>query len=146
MFRRAEAGLEFLLVHPGGPLWKSKDAGVWTIPKGEVHPGEDPLEAAKREFQEETGLTPAGPFSPLPAITQKSGKRVLAWAFCGNCDPAAIRSNSFSLEWPPRSGKYIEVPEVDRGEWLDYAAARVKINPAQVPFLNALRGQPEPGH
>jgi predicted NUDIX family NTP pyrophosphohydrolase len=139
MFRFHGAELEFLLAHPGGPFWKNKDSGAWTIPKGEINPGEDPLEAAKREFFEETGVRPEGPFSPLPSITQKNGKTVLAWAFKGDCDPRRLASNVCSMEWPPRSGKFIQVPEVDRAEFFPYEVARRKINPAQVPLLDAVR-------
>ncbi len=144
MFRTTPTGLEFLLAHPGGPMWKNHDAGIWTIPKGELHVNEDPLEAAKREFTEETGIQPQGPFTPLPAITQKSGKRVMAWAFRGDCDTSRIQSNTCSVEWPPHSGKLIQVPEVDRAEFFDYATACLKINPAQIPFLDAVRALSQP--
>jgi predicted NUDIX family NTP pyrophosphohydrolase len=139
MFRLTPRGVEFLLAHPGGPMWKNKDKGAWTIPKGGLGPGEDPLEAAKREFYEETGIRADGPFLRLPTITQKSGKQVLAWAFRGDCDPLAIRSNECSVEWPPRSGKFIEVPEVDKVGFYSYEAACEKVNPAQIPLLDAVR-------
>jgi predicted NUDIX family NTP pyrophosphohydrolase len=139
MFRRREGGLEVLLVHPGGPFWAKKDLGAWTIPKGEVAEGEDALAAARREFEEETGVRPEGPFRPLGAVKQKAGKLVHAWAFEGDCDPAAIRSNTFRVEWPPRSGEWRTFPEVDRAEWFDLAEARRRINPAQVGLLDALQ-------
>ena len=113
MFRRRENAVEVFLVHPGGPYWSKKDAGAWTIPKGEYEEPEDPLEAAKREFEEETGIAPRGDFLPLGQIRQAGGKLVTAWAFEADCDASAIRSNTFSLEWPPRSGKMREFPEVD---------------------------------
>ena len=137
MFRRRGGELEVLLAHPGGPFFARKDAGVWTIPKGEIG-DEDALAAAQREFTEETGLTAAGPFLSLGEIRQKSGKRVAAWAFEGDCDPAAIRSNTFTIEWPPRSGQMREFPEVDRAAWLSLATAQEKINPAQTALLDAL--------
>lgn len=137
MYRRT-TGLEVLLVHPGGPFFRNKDAGAWTIPKGEIGPDEEPLAAAIREFTEETGLTPMPPFLPLPTIRQKGGKIVQAWAFEGDCDPAAISSNTFEMEWPPRSGKRITVPEIDRAGFFDLETARIKINPAQVEFLDEL--------
>lgn len=130
--------LEILLVHPGGPYWKHKDDGVWTIPKGNVEPGEDLLTAAIREFSEETGLVPAEPFLSLGEIRQRSGKRVHAWAFRGTCDPASIRSNSFEIEWPPKSGKREKFPEVDRAAFFTVALALQKILPAEKPFLNRL--------
>lgn len=138
MYRPAEQDLEVLLVHPGGPFWKNKDAGAWTIPKGEIAAGEDPLAAACREFEEETGVIPRGPFIDLGEIRQKSGKRVLAWGFPGDCDPTAIRSNTFTLEWPPRSGEYREFPEVDRARFVSAAEGCALINPAQVPFIERL--------
>lgn len=130
--------LEILLVHPGGPYWKHKDDGVWTIPKGNVEPGEDLLAAATREFTEETGLVPAEPFLSLGEIRQRSGKRVHAWAFRGTCEPASIRSNSFEIEWPPKSGKREKFPEVDRAAFFTVALALQKILPAEKPFLNRL--------
>ena len=135
MYRKLSGRLEFLLVHPGGPFWKKKDAGAWTIPKGEVEIGEEPMETAKREFKEELGFEPAGDFSPLSAIKQKGGKIVHAWAFEGNCDPAKCASNTFTMEWPPGSGKHQEFQEVDHAEFFSMEDARVKINPAQIPFL-----------
>ena len=135
MYRRQADELQFLLVHPGGPFWKNKDAGAWTIPKGEFDAAEDPLAAAKREFEEELGFPPKDPFRPLDPIKQKSGKLVLAWAFEGNCDPGMIKSNTFSLEWPPQSGQICKFPEVDRAAFFGLAEAKLKINPAQIPFL-----------
>src|SRR6186997_2435047 len=111
MYRNCDGMLQVLLAHPGGPLFKNKDQGVWTIPKGEIEPGEDLLEAARREFEEETGVTPTGPFTALTPIQQKGGKIVHAWAFKGDCDPRAIVSNTFTLEWPPHSGRQMGFPE-----------------------------------
>ncbi len=133
-----EDPLEVLLVHPGGPYWKNKEDGVWTLPKGNIEPGEDVLPAAIREFTEETGLIPEEPFISLGKIKQRSGKRVHAWAFRGDCDPGSIRSNSFELEWPPKSGRRVKFPEVDRAAFYTVAMARQKILPAEEPFLNRL--------
>jgi predicted NUDIX family NTP pyrophosphohydrolase len=130
--------VEILLAHPGGPFWKNKDDGAWTIPKGEVTSGEDLLAAAIREFTEETGLTPAPPFNPLGEIKHKSGKIVHAWAFQGDCDPAEIRSNTFELEWPPKSGRTQEFPEIDRAKFYDLATARQKILVSELPLLDRL--------
>ena len=138
MFRRRENGPEVLLVHPGGPFWARKDLGAWTIPKGEPEDGEDVLATAQREFEEETGIHPAGPFHPLGSIKQKSGKVVHAWAFEGDCAPETIRSSTFKVEWPARSGMWREYPEVDRAEWFALQEAGRRINPAQVPLLEAL--------
>jgi predicted NUDIX family NTP pyrophosphohydrolase len=138
MFRRGAGGLQVLLVHPGGPFWAKKDLGAWTIPKGELEEGEDELQAARREFAEETGIQPEGPFRPLGQVRQKGGKVVHAWAFEADCDPAAIRSNTCRVQWPPRSGRWLEVPEVDRAEWFDPAEARRRINPAQAELVDAL--------
>ncbi|HMH23740.1 MAG TPA: NUDIX domain-containing protein [Puia sp.] len=132
------AGLEVFLVHPGGPFWKKKDAGSWTIPKGEFGGDEKALDAAIREFGEETGYSPASPFIPLNPVRQKGGKLVYAWAAAGDLDPSSIVSNEFELEWPPRSGRMQSFPEVDKGGWFTVAAAREKINPAQMPLLEAL--------
>ncbi len=142
VFRRKERGkpdLEVLLVHPGGPFWRRKDVGAWTIPKGEIGPGEDQLAAARREFLEETGVELDGDFRPLGELHQAGGKRVIAWAFEGDLDPAAIRSNTFTIEWPPRSGKSAEFPEIDRAEWFSLADAEIKILPSQRPFLARLQ-------
>jgi predicted NUDIX family NTP pyrophosphohydrolase len=136
--------LEVLLVHPGGPFWAKKDAGAWTIPKGEAEPDEDLLATAKREFKEEIGTDPpAGPYRALVPVKQKAGKIVHAWAVEGDMDTANIRSNSFTIEWPPRSGKQLQVPEIDRAEFFDLPAARSKINPAQVAFIEELVGMLE---
>jgi len=136
MVRMREGELEFLLAHPGGPLWKNKDAGIWTIPKGEVESGEDLLVAACREFEEELGIKPEGDFVALNPIVQKSGKKVQAWAFEGDCDPSLITSNSFHLEWPPKSGRFQTCPEVDRAAFFRLDEAKLKIIPAQVPLLD----------
>ena len=139
MFRRRAGELEFLLVHPGGPFWKNKDAGAWTIPKGEIEEGEDALATAKREFEEELGIKAAGSFFELKPIKQKGGKVVQAWAFEGDCDLDQIKSNTFSMEWPPRSGKMVEFPEVDRAEFFSLKKAKEKINEAQIPLLEGVR-------
>ena len=136
MYRSRQNAVEVFLVHPGGPIWRKKDS--WTIPKGEYLDDEDPLEAAQREFQEETSFVAAGPFHPLGEIRQPSGKIVIAWAMEGDCDPAKLVSNTCFIEWPPRSGKQLEIPEVDRGEWFTIAGARRKIFEAQIPFLDRL--------
>jgi predicted NUDIX family NTP pyrophosphohydrolase len=138
MFRRRYGILEVFLVHPGGPFWAKKDAGAWSVPKGEYGDEEDPLEAARREFREETGCEPSGDFIPLTPRKQASGKMVTAWAMEGDCDASAIRSNSFTLEWPPKSGKHREFPEVDRAGWFSIAAAKVKILQGQAGFLDEL--------
>lgn len=135
MYRRRNGRLEFLLVHPGGPFWAKKDQGAWTIPKGEVEPGEDLLAAAKREFEEELGCVPVGEFIQLQPVKQKSGKLVHAWAFEGECETSAVKSNTFTIEWPPRSGRKMDFPEVDRAEFFALEIANQKINPAQVAFL-----------
>jgi predicted NUDIX family NTP pyrophosphohydrolase len=138
MYRVRSDEVEYLLVHPGGPLWQNKDAGIWSIPKGEIHPGEDGLEAAKREFEEELGVQAQGAFVKLTPITQKSGKIVHAWGFAGDCDPSQIRSNTFSMEWPPRSGRTGTFPEVDRAAFFNLEQAKGRINPAQVALLEEL--------
>jgi len=138
MYRRRPAGLEVLLVHPGGPFWTSKDLGAWTIPKGEVAEGEDELATARREFAEETGLEPGGELLPLGSIRQKGGKLVHAWAFEGDADAGAIRSNTYSVEWPPRSGQRGTFPEVDRAGWFSLDEARRRINPAQAELIDTL--------
>jgi len=135
MYRLQEGKLQVLLAHPGGPFFQNKDDGAWTIPKGEIEAGEDLLEAAKREFEEETGITPSGPFIELTPIKQKGGKIVHAWAFQGDCDTSAVVSNTFTMEWPPKSGRQMEFPEMDRAEFFDVAAARRKIKAAQMPLV-----------
>ncbi len=139
MYRRRGGVLEVFLVHPGGPFWARKDAGAWSIPKGEYGPAEDPLAAARREFQEETGFTVDGEFRALNPLKQPSGKIISAWAVAGDLDPGAVRSNTFTLEWPPRSGRQQEFPEVDRAAWFTLAAAREKIIQGQAGFLEELR-------
>jgi predicted NUDIX family NTP pyrophosphohydrolase len=128
---------EVFLVHPGGPFWAKKDAGAWSIPKGEFEE-EDPLAAAQREFKEETGFEITGAFQPLAPVTLKSGKVVHAWAVEGDLDASQVHSNLFELEWPPRSGKKLSVPEVDRGAWFSLQAGLEKINPAQAGFIQEL--------
>jgi len=143
MFRHAGHGLEVFLVHPGGPIWAKKDKGAWTVPKGEYEDDEEPLAAAQREFEEETGFKAIGKFFGLGTIQQKSGKRVIAWAFEGDCDPAQLKSNTCEIEWPPRSGRRLEIPEVDRGRWFSIDEARGYIREEQGPLLNALRALPQ---
>lgn len=138
MFRRRGEEPEVFLVHPGGPFWAKKDAGAWMIPKGEYVDGELPLDAARREFQEETGFEANGEFIELGTVKQASGKLVRAWAFEGDCDPQKLTSNFCTIEWPPRSGSMIEIPEVDRGAWYSLSAARPAILKSQQPFLDAL--------
>ena len=138
LFRKAAAGLQVLLVHPGGPFWARKDEGAWSIPKGLADPGEDLLAAAQREFLEETGMAVDGEFLDLGAHRQPGGKTVRAWALEGDFDPAALRSNTFSLEWPPRSGRTAEFPEVDRAVWFSVDEAWEKINKGQRPIIEAL--------
>ena len=132
LYRVRDDRLEVLLVHPGGPFWAKKDLGSWTIPKGEILPGEDPLAAAIREFEEELGFAPQGELLPLGMVSQKGGKNVHAWAFEGNCNPRALKSNTFTIEWPPHSGRMQEYPEVDRAEFFAMEQAKKEINPAQV--------------
>ncbi|GAA4330428.1 NUDIX domain-containing protein [Flaviaesturariibacter amylovorans] len=141
LYRFREGVPEFFLVHPGGPFWEGREAGAWSIPKGEFADPESPLEAAVREFTEETGTRPEGPLLPLPPVTQKAGKKVWAWAAEGDLDAGAIRSNHFRMQWPPRSGKWILVPEVDKAGWFRWAEAATLINPAQVALLEALAAQ-----
>jgi predicted NUDIX family NTP pyrophosphohydrolase len=138
LFRRGDGRLEVLLAHPGGPFWAKRDVGAWTIPKGLVEGDEDPLAAAQREFAEETGFHPKGPFISLGSVRQKAGKEVHAWASEGDLDAARTVSNTMSIEWPPRSGKRMRITEVDRCEWFDPTQARIKLNPAQAAFLDRL--------
>jgi len=139
MYRRRNSELEVFLVHPGGPFWAKKDLGAWSIPKGEYFVDEEPLEVAKREFMEETGFAPPNAFLELGDLKQSGGKIVSAWAFEGNCDPAKLRSNTFTMEWPPRSGRHIEVPEVDRGAWYSIEEARLRLLAGQRTFLERLQ-------
>jgi predicted NUDIX family NTP pyrophosphohydrolase len=138
LFRRREGAIEVLLAHPGGPFWRGRDAGAWTIPKGLVAPGEALLDAARRELREETGLVPEGPFLPLGSIRQKAGKTVHAWACEGDADPATVTSNTTTIEWPRGSGRRITYPEVDRCGWFALEVARQKLNPAQSELLGRL--------
>ena len=147
LYRRGAAGTEVFLVHPGGPFWARKDDGAWGIPKGEYEPGEDALAAARREMAEETGLRPDGPFVPLGAFRQSASKTVDVWALEGQADPARIESNTFQMEWPPRSGRVQEFPEVDRAGWFTSEAAMRKVLKGQVQILEALyRLLAERGH
>jgi predicted NUDIX family NTP pyrophosphohydrolase len=150
LFRERAAGVEVLLVHPGGPFWAKKDDGSWSIPKGEFADDEEPLGAAKREFEEEMGIPPSGDLIPLEPLKQPSGKLVFAWALRSDFDPSRLRSNMFSMEWPPKSGKQEEFPEVDRAEWFELEAARLKILKGQAPFIDQLlrkvqKGENAPG-
>lgn len=137
MFRRRGGGLEVFLVHPGGPYWRNKDIGAWSIPKGEYSNGEDTLSAAKREFEEEIGVRPEGEFIPLGSVTQPGGKVVTAWALEGDCS-TKIRSNTFSMEWPPQSGQKREFPEIDRADWFPLSEGRVRIHKGQIEFVERL--------
>jgi predicted NUDIX family NTP pyrophosphohydrolase len=138
LFRRRGAGVEILLAHPGGPLWARKDDGAWTIPKGLIDEGEEPLAAAVRECQEELGVLVSGEFLPLSPLAQPGGKLVLAWAVESDFDPQTLTSNTFEMEWPPRSGRRQAFPEVDRAEWFPPQAARQKILRGQAPFIDEL--------
>jgi predicted NUDIX family NTP pyrophosphohydrolase len=138
MYRIEDDGVEVLLAHPGGPFFRNKDEGAWSIPKGEPDGDEDLLLTAQREFEEETGITPTGPFMPLKPIKQKGGKIVHAWAFKGDCDPKTVRSNTFVMEWPPKSGRQAEFPEIDRAEFFDLKTARTKIKAGQEALLEEL--------
>jgi len=138
MYRVREGKLEVLLVHFGGPLWTRKDAGAWFVPKGGLEDGEGEFAAARREFHEETGTESHEPFLELGSIYHKSGKRVVAWAFRGDGDPAKIRSNTFRLEWPPKSGKFEEFPEIDRANFFTVEAAATKMHPAEFELLQRL--------
>ena len=139
LYRERDSGTEVLLVHPGGPFWAKKDLGAWSIPKGEYEDGEDPLASALREFEEETGtrLEPAGVVE-LGSVLQRGGKQVTAWALAGDLDPASVHSNTFTMEWPPRSGRQAEFPEVDRAEWFGLNEAREKLNAVQAELIDRL--------
>jgi predicted NUDIX family NTP pyrophosphohydrolase len=143
MYRRKDAGLEVFLVHPGGPFWAKKDLGAWSIPKGEYAGDESPFEAAKREFLEETGFQNAFDSDPieLGTIRQSGGKLVSVWTVEGDCDPAALTSNTCMIDWPPRSGRKLEIPEVDRGAWFAIDEARERILKSQLPALDLLKKQ-----
>lgn len=134
-FRQRRDGLELFLVHPGGPFWKNKDEGAWSIPKGEIDPDEDPLTAARREFREETSLPLEGTFIELDPVTIASGKEIVAWAIERDLDASAIKSNSFTIEWPPRSGQVQEFPEADRAAWFVWPLALQKVTAGQVPLI-----------
>ncbi len=138
VYRYREGSLQVLLVHPGGPFWVKKDIGAWSIPKGLIEPNEDPLPAARREFEEETGCTVEGRFTPLSPARQPSGKIVFAWAIEGDCDVSNLKSNTFEMESPPESGVMRQFPEVDRGGWFPIEVAREKILKGQAPLLNEL--------
>jgi predicted NUDIX family NTP pyrophosphohydrolase len=138
LYRRGGDGLEVFLAHPGGPFWTHKDAGAWTIPKGLIEPGEEPLAAALREFEEETGLRPQGPFLPLGSIRQRAGKEIHAWAWEGDADADRVTSNMVRTEWPRGSGRWLTFPEVDRCGWFDPGTARRRINPAQAELITRL--------
>jgi len=138
LFRRSSAGLELFIAHPGGPFWKDRDIGAWTIPKGIVEAGENLLDAARREFEEETSIQPTGPFIPLGSIRQKAGKTIHAWAFESDANPDTIVSNKMRTQWPRGSGRWIEFPEIDRCGWFDPASAKTKMNPAQAELIDRL--------
>lgn len=138
LYRRTPDGPEFFLAHPGGPFWRHREEGAWTIPKGIIEPDEKPLDAARREFEEETGIAPTGPFLQLGSIRQKGGKVVHAWAWEGDADPESIRSNESKLEWPRGSGRWISYPEVDRCAWYSQEEAERLINPAQAALIRRL--------
>ena len=141
LYRETAGGLEVLLVHPGGPFWKNKDEGAWSIPKGLVDEGEEPFDAARREFSEETGGTATGDAIPLDPLRQPSGKILYAWAMRGDFDPAALHSNTFSMEYPPRSGRQQEFPEVDRAAWFPMDEAGRRILKGQAALLSELRAK-----
>ena len=141
MYRLRHGNLEVLLVHPGGPNWKKRDTGAWSIPKGEFEEGEEALDAAKREFREELGIVPEGDFVPLTTVQQSEYKTVHAWAFEGDCDTASIVSNIFTMEWPPKSGVEKEFPEVDRAEWFSIDTAKSKTLKGQIPLLDELQSR-----
>jgi predicted NUDIX family NTP pyrophosphohydrolase len=141
MYRHRDHHLEVLLVHPGGPFWRRKDYGAWTIPRGLVEVGEDHLAAAIREFSEETGWQPQGPYLPLGEVRPRSGKTIYAWAFHGSFDPTSLHSNLFEIEWPPKSGRLQQFPEIDRAGFLTLPEARNKIIASELPFLERLAAQ-----
>jgi predicted NUDIX family NTP pyrophosphohydrolase len=141
LYRRTGDGWEVLLAHPGGPFWAHRDAGAWSIPKGLVEEGEDVLMAACREFEEETGLRPTGPFLSLGSVRQKAGKLIHAWAWQGDADPSRLTSNLMRTEWPRGSGRWLRFPEVDRCVWFSPQTARGKLNPAQTAFIDRLEAQ-----
>ena len=138
MYRVRAGKTEVLLVHPGGPFFRKKDLGAWSIPKGEIEDEEDILVTAQREFREEIGVDTTGPFTPLSPVKQKGGKIVHAWFFQGDCDPSSVKSNTFTLEWPPRSGRQMEFPEIDRAAFFDLETARDKINSAQARLIDEM--------
>lgn len=138
MYRRVAAAREVFLMHPGGPFWVNKDLGAWTIPKGECLPEEEPLNAAQREFHEETGFTSAPPYVTLGEAKQAGGKLIFAWAFQGECDPAELISNTCMIEWPPHSKRLLTIPEIDRGAWFSFEEARSRILKGQAVFLERL--------
>lgn len=138
LYRRRGDAVELFLAHPGGPFWARRDHGAWTIPKGGVLPGEPLLDAAVREFREETGVEPRGPFITLGSVRQRSGKVVHAWAWEGDADPALVTSNTMQTEWPRGSGTWLVFPEVDRCDWFDAASARERLNPAQAELVGRL--------
>ena len=138
LYRRRLGAIEILLVHPGGPYWEHRDDAAWSIPKGEYEVDEEPLAAARREFEEETGIPATGNFIELGELRQPGGKVVSAWAFEGDCDPKDLRSNTFTLEWPPKSGRQMEFPEVDRGSWYSVEEARRRLTPGQIIFVDRL--------
>lgn len=140
LYRRTRDRLEVFLAHPGGPFWARRDAGAWTIPKGLIEPGEDPLTAAVREFEEETGIRPEGPYTPLGSVRLRSRKVIHAWAWEGDADPGQVTSNEIEVEWPRGSGRTIRFPEVDRCAWFDVDEARRRMNPAQSELLDRLTG------
>jgi predicted NUDIX family NTP pyrophosphohydrolase len=138
VYRKRDGNIEVLLVHPGGPFWKNKDLGAWSIPKGEFAEGEEPLEVAQRELYEEIGMTIDGSFVPLQPIKQRGGKTVYAWAVEADLDVSHVKSNTFTIEWPPRSGKLEEFPEVDRAEWFEMDTALKKIHEGQCELLRQI--------
>lgn len=138
VFRRSTRGMEVFLVHPGGPFWAKRDAGAWSLPKGEYAEGEEPLRAAQREFHEETGLRIEGTFLPLGAVKQPGGKIVTAWAVEADPDPSLVQSNTFFMEWPPKSGRTQQFPEIDKAAWFSLEDARTKLLKGQIPFLDRL--------